>query len=212
MNYLKDLREFAKKQASVFFINLILAALFGILLAKLGGKYAREFEALLNESLPFKSILVVLPIELLVCGIVLLLLSIPPMRGLGGPWSQKYVLQPFAEFGAGLSAVAIAVVLGVAIAAAIVDSGTVAIGLAANSVLLVVMLLLVFAVPYISSPTILGATTGKALIGWGVFFVAGAVFLLAYSYPMEKDECAKCQRATHAIAQNQRGQARINPP
>ena len=207
MNYLANLKDFAKKQLAVFLINLVLATLFGLLLAKLGGKYSREFEALLKESLAFKSILVVLPMELFVCGIVLALLAIPCLRSSGGPWFQKYVLQPFAEFGAGLSVVAVAIIWGVAIAAAITDSQAVAIGLLANSLLLVVMVLIVLAVPYVTSPSALGANTAKALLGWSLFLLLGSGFLLSYSYRFEEDECAKCHQMANTPLQRDAPQA-----
>ncbi|MBB5882291.1 hypothetical protein GGR74_003513 [Xanthomonas arboricola] len=196
MNQLiRDVYDFGKSIVSTFLITVFLSVvIFGAM--PFAGSSSSELEKIATESIAFRTIQILLPLQVLVSGLVLLVLAFPQLSTKHA-WFDRWLIRPLAQYAAGLSAVALAVVLGLSIVVALGERTYLT--LLWPMILLLMIIAMSLSVPWMSEPATLEATTVRRRLGWGLCFLLAAV-LLHYSYnpPAETENCNR----PHSVAKN----------
>ncbi|MBB5766200.1 hypothetical protein [Xanthomonas euroxanthea] len=194
---LRDLYDFGKSIVSTFLITVFLSVvIFGAM--PFAGSSSSELEKIATESIAFRTIQILLPLQVLVSGLVLMVLAFPQLSTKHA-WFDRWLIRPLAQYAAGLSAVALAVVLGLTIVVALEDRTYLTL-LLWPMILLLMIIAMSLSVPWMSEPAALEATTVRRRLGWGLFFLLAAAVLLHYSYnpPAETENCNR----PHSVAKN----------
>lgn len=183
----KILCTYFKTQFGGFFTTFVVITFIGLMLGSSNKILSGQANAVIGEFLAFRSITILIPIELFLYSFALLFSSFKCCK-----FITSFFLKSFAELIAGLSLVAVATIFGVAAAALLHGEKVIAASLIANSFPLIISAILALLIPASISVSFLVDKSKRSITFFSIYLMITSVIILASAYKPIVEECARC--------------------